>query len=294
DWRCWATEGHAASTAANATTAAAMLRVALFTSPPEKCTTLGPFREKKGPDERGPNPTEDPLTASFQLAQLLLHDLGLQRNEHAFIGDHLLSLLAEHELEELLYLGRQRFARRLVDVDVDVAAERILVRVDVFDVGLVARSSFLRRELEHFHVRCDVGHQRIGEPSGMSGHVLGCHRESVREAFALDELDVVLVLASVHRHYLEVLLDAVDRLEPVEMNRAAGPIALGAQVAPGPDVLVAELARLRVDRVELRQAQAVDRVILVDEDDARCGLAERSDAAGRDANRRRFVAVLVD
>src|SRR6202521_4967797 len=255
DWRCWATEGHAASTAANATIAAAMLRVPLFTSPPEKCTTLVLFREKRGPDERGPNPTEDPLTASFQLAQLLFHDLGLQRNEHALIVDHLLTLLAEHELEELLYLGRQRLARRLVDIDVDVAAERVLVRVDVFHVRLVACPAFLRRELEHFHVRRDVRHQCISEPSGVSGHVLGRHRESVREALALDELDVVLVLAAIHRHHLEVLLDAVDRLEAVEVNRAAGPIALGAQVAPGLDLLVAELACLRVDRVQLREAQ---------------------------------------
>src|ERR1700676_981791 len=250
DWRCWATEGHAASTAANATIAAAMLRVALFTSPPEKCTTPVLPGKKRGPDEMGPNPTEDPLTASFQLAQLLLDDLGLQRNEHAFIGDHLLTLLAEHELEKLLHLGRQRFARRLVDIDVDVAAERVLVRVDVFDVGLVARPAFLRGELDHFHVRCDVSHQRIGEPSWVSGHVLGRYRESVREALALDELDVVLVLAAVHRHHLEVLLDAVNRLQAIQMNRTARPVALGAQVAPGLDVVVAELARFRVDRVE--------------------------------------------
>src|ERR1700681_173791 len=78
------------------------------------------------------------------------------------------------------------------------------------------------------------------------------------------------------------------------MNRAASPIALGAQVAPGLDVLVAELACLRIDRVELREAQTVDRVVLVDEDPARCGLSERADAAGRDADRRRLVAVLVD
>src|SRR5206468_9093453 len=36
----------------------------------------------------------------IEFLELLLHDLGLQRNEHAFVGDHLLSFLAEHELED--------------------------------------------------------------------------------------------------------------------------------------------------------------------------------------------------
>jgi len=44
---------------------------------------------------------------SFQLLQLLLHDLGLQRNEHALVGDHLLALPAQHELQKFLDLGRQ-------------------------------------------------------------------------------------------------------------------------------------------------------------------------------------------
>ena len=127
----------------------------------------------------------------------------------------------------------------------------------------------------------------------MSGHVLGRDGESVRESLTLHELDVVLVLAAVHRHHLEVLLDAVDRLQAVQMDRPVRPLAFCAQVAPGADLLVAELACLRIDRVKLRQAQAVDRVVLVHQDHARCGLAQRADAAGRNLDRERLVTVRV-
>src|SRR5439155_6549280 len=58
--------------------------------------------------KNGP-PRGDPKTLGgggprtlIEFLELLLHDLGLQRNEHVFVGDHLLSFLAEHELEELL------------------------------------------------------------------------------------------------------------------------------------------------------------------------------------------------
>ena len=53
----------------------------------------------------------------------------------------------------------------------------------------------------------------------------------------------------------------------------AGILIFRAQITPGLDLLVTELAGLRVDRVELRQAHAVDRVILVEQNDARRGFA---------------------
>src|SRR5205085_7293757 len=87
---------------------------------------------------------------------------------------------------------------------------------------------------------------------------------------------------------------AVDRLEPIQVDRTTGPLTLGAEVAPGRDLLVAKPARLRVDRIQLREAQAIDRVVLVDQDHARCGLPQRADASRRHFDREWLVAVLVD
>src|SRR5258708_9501453 len=78
------------------------------------------------------------------------------------------------------------------------------------------------------------------------------------------------------------------------MDRPARPFPFRAQVAPGLDFLVAELARLGIDRVELRQAQAIDRIVLVDEDGSRRRLAERAHAARGHADGSRRIAELVD
>src|SRR5438034_10243527 len=89
---------------------------------------------------------------SVELFQLFGHDVGRERNEDALLRHHVLPFAAQHELEEFLHFRLQRLARRLVHVDVDVAAERILMQINILDIGLVARRALARREPQHLHV----------------------------------------------------------------------------------------------------------------------------------------------
>ncbi len=114
------------------------------------------------------------------------------------------------------------------------------------------------------------------------------------KSLALDELDAVPVLAAEQQASLEELLDAVDRFQAVEVDRPVGPLAAEPQLTPGLDVRMPTQPRLRIDRIELRQRQAFDRVVLVDEHHRGGRLAQGAPAARRDADRERLVAELVD
>ncbi len=84
---------------------------------------------------------------------------------------------------------------------------------------------------------------------------------------------------------LEIAVGARGRVAAVERDRLAGELARHAGLVPGGDIVLgAAAARPREDRVELRQRQALDRVVLVDED--RQGI-------DRDAQLGRLVAELL-
>ena len=125
-------------------------------------------------------------------------------------------------------------------------------------------------------------------------HVLCSDGERVSEALALDELDPVPVVAAEQQPLLEELLDAIDGLEPVEVDGPRCPVALQSDVAPGPDVRVSAQPGLRIDGVELGHGQALEGIVLVDEDDRGGRLPQRTHAAGRHLDGERLVAELVD
>src|SRR5262249_37259733 len=114
------------------------------------------------------------------------------------------------------------------------------MRVDVVEIGWNERLARFRCERHHLYVGGEVCPQRVGQATRMLRHVLRSDGEGVGEALALDELDAVFVLATLEQNALEELLDAVDRLEAIEVDWPAGPLAGEPHVPPGADVRVAE------------------------------------------------------
>src|SRR3954468_6140794 len=100
---------------------------------------------------------------SVELGEFFLHDLRQQRHEHALGGDHILALFAQHGLEEFLDLRLELRARRPVDVDINIAAERIGVVIDRVDRRRDERVAVLFREWHDADVVRDIRQQRIGD-----------------------------------------------------------------------------------------------------------------------------------
>src|SRR5262249_47365756 len=98
-------------------------------------------------------------------------------------------------------------------------------------------------------------------------------------------LDGVLVVALGERVLLEVAVRSRRRVAAVEADRLAPPVPRQPDLTPAGDVLrTAALPGLREDRVDLRERELLDRVVLVDED---------ADPVDGDANRGRLVPVLL-
>src|SRR5205085_4008957 len=98
-------------------------------------------------------------------------------------------------------------------------------------------------------------------------------------------LHLVFVIAVAEHVLFEETVGAGGRVASVDADRAIRPIALQADLSPRLDIFLrAGTARFREDRVDLRDAQALERVVLVDEH------RERVDG---DTDRRRFVTELL-
>src|SRR5260370_27794953 len=68
-----------------------------------------------------------PTNLLLKLTQFLLHDRGSERLEDAFLQDRVLSFLTQNVFQELPHLGIERLAGRSVQVNVDHAAQGILL-----------------------------------------------------------------------------------------------------------------------------------------------------------------------
>src|SRR5450631_4470035 len=112
---CWAAAWSGVSATPATSAAVAILMVRIIGSPG--------IRKKRASVRRGPNPGV-PLLLLVQLLQPLLHDLRQERDEDLLLRHHVLAFAAQHERQEFLHLGLEGLARRLVHVDVDVAAHR--------------------------------------------------------------------------------------------------------------------------------------------------------------------------
>src|SRR5882724_1633746 len=214
----------------------------------------------------------------LDLAQLFFRDR--RRDREVPVLDHdLLAFLGEHELHELTSERVERLARRPVHVHVEEARERIAPGVRVVLVGLVALVAFLLGQRDRPHPRRRVADAAVTDGEPVDRDAL----DDRRRAGLL--LHGVLVVAVLERVLLEEPVRTRGGVAAVEADRLRGPVTGEAQLSPGGDVvLIALAARLREDRVDLRQGQALDRVVLVHEH------AERVD---RRADLGRLVAVLL-
>src|SRR5258706_9439657 len=90
---------------------------------------------------------------SVELLQLLADVIRRNRRVGTVLLDDLLAFAREHEAQELAHLRIHRAARRLVDIDIGVARERIAAVGDVVlghrDRGPAGRG----RDREHLHIR---------------------------------------------------------------------------------------------------------------------------------------------
>src|SRR6202040_3765268 len=114
------------------------------------------------------------------------------------------------------------------------------------------------------------------------------------EPLALHIFDAVLPIPSQHDPVLEVPLDAVRRLESVQVNGAMGPLAFQAEISPGLDVGVTPFACRGVNSVELCKRESLDGVVLIDEDDGGGRLTEGTHTAGGHPDGQRLVAELIN
>src|SRR2546427_9546288 len=199
--------------------------------------------------------------------------------EVAVLDDHCLAILGQHELHELQRHRIERLARRLVDVDVEKPRERIRSGVGVIGVRLVAPGAFLLGERDGADTGGRIADAAVARGVTIHRHALD-HRRRARLL-----LHLVLVVAVLQRVLLEKPVRSGGRVAALETDRPAGPLSGQAELAPRLDVfLVPGPPRLREDRIDLRQGQALDRVVLVD---------EHGEGVDRGADRRRLVAVLL-
>src|SRR5882724_1720223 len=214
----------------------------------------------------------------LDLAQLFHRDRRRDR-EVPVLDHHLLAFLREHELHELTGQRVERLARRPIDVHVEEARERIAPGVGIVLVGLITLVSFLLGQRDRPHSRRRVADAAVADREPV-------HRDALddrRGARLL--LHRVLVVAVLERVLLEEPVGARSGVTSVEADRLAGPFTGEAELSPGGDVFLIALAtRFREDRVDLRDGQALDRVVLVHEH------PERVD---RRADLGRLVAVLL-
>src|SRR5260370_8220784 len=97
----------------------------------------------------------------------------------------------------------------------------------------------------------------------MLAHVFGRHGKRMDAAFAFDELDALFVLATFEHNSLDELLDAIDGLESVEMDRSRVPLSVNPQVPPRLDVRIPSQTLLPIDRIQLSELQPLVPLVLV-------------------------------
>src|SRR5437870_3709207 len=157
---------------------------------------------------------------------------GAKWNVAGLIEHDLLSLAAEDEAEELVQRKRERLARRLVDVEIDQPAERIRGERDVL-VGRGLRSfSGIGDERQDPHALVEVGDAGIADAVLVVSHVLRHGEDHFLEDDVVAPFPALSLLA---QHALaDELLEALPRLDPVDMDRLVRPLAAKAQIAPAP------------------------------------------------------------
>src|SRR6266542_1640562 len=201
------------------------------------------------------------MATLLDLRELFLRDRG--RNGGVAVLDHaLLALPGEDHLHEFSGQWIERLAGRLVDVDEEEARHGIGPGVGVVSSGLDTLAAVLLAERHGPHPGRGVADPAVSRREAVHRHALD-HRRRSRLL-----LDGVLVIAVLHHVLLEEAVGARGRVAPVEAGGLLGPLAGQPELTPRHHILlVPGPARLREDRVPLAHAEALDGVVLVDEDD---------------------------
>src|SRR3989449_3562153 len=215
---------------------------------------------------------------------------GAKWNVAGLVEHDLLSLAAEDEAEELVQRKRERLARRLVDVEIDQPAERIRGERDVLVRRGLRSFSGIGDERQDPHALVEVGDAGIADAVLVVSHVLRHGEDHFLEDDVVAPFPALSLLA---QHALaDELLEAVPRLDPVDMERLGPPLAAQAQIGPVADGLGAAVARGRIDGVDLLEGELLDGVVLVDEKRHPIQRAEVAIRAPADRYAQRIVSEL--
>src|SRR5713101_8383737 len=199
------------------------------------------------------------MATLLDLRQLFLRDRGGDR-EVAVLDHALLPLPGDDHLDEFPGQRIERLAGRLVDVDEEEAGHRIGPGVRVVGRGLHALATVLFAERHRPHPGGGVADSAVPGGEAVNRRALN-HGRRARLL-----LDGVLVVAVLHHVLFEEPVGARSRVTAIETDGLLGPLTCEPDLPPRVDVLlVARAAGLGEDRIHLAHAEALDRVVLVDE-----------------------------
>src|SRR5262249_16612650 len=192
-----------------------------------------------------------------------------KRHEDSIVGHVLLALPAQRVAHELSQRGGQRLARRPVGQYEDLPAQRIGLCGNGFERRFDRNAARLCSQGEGPHAFAQKGEAGIADRVGIGGDGAGDGEYSVAE------LDAVSEVAALEDVLTDKELEAVFGADAVELDRATRPLARQAELIPRLDLRQPAPPAPAVDRVELGQAKARDRVVPAQEEGDRVG--ERQD-----------------
>ena len=114
----------------------------------------------------------------------------------------------------------------------------------------------------HLDARVDVGDAGVADSVAIVGYLFCNGEDNLFESDVFAPL--AALVADAQNALAYELLEAVPGLDAVELDRLVRPIAGETEIAPFGDGLAAAMVRARVHRVELVEADLLDRVVLID------------------------------
>src|SRR5215472_9924100 len=197
----------------------------------------------------------------------------------------MLAVPAERIAHELAQRGGERLAGRPVGEDEDPAAQRITLGGHVLERPFDGCAARLSGEGERPYTLLQEGQARVADRAWVGGDCVRDRKDGVAE------LDAVAEAAALEHMLSDEELEAVLRADAVELDRPARPFAFQAELVPGPDPRQPASGAPAIDRVELGQAQARDRVVPAHEEGDRVGECEDVVTASRHGCSEGLVAV---